>query len=120
MEQEVLVFTFQNPVFNTAHSTDKILLIEVVAFILGENLYNGPTTEFNYHGEMFDYLFGFLDPLDKHAAHVILAEIESRVEEISADYVYQSLITSGETFLKYDYQLGRKFTRLCIYPYGSE
>lgn len=117
--QEVLTFIFPNPEFHSSHHTDKFLLVEVVAFILGETLYNGPTENYLYNGDMLNYLEGFVGPLDKHAIQLILDEIQVRVKEISADHTFICLLNTDEIYLKYDYKIGRHFTKLNIYTDGG-
>lgn len=118
-QQEVLTFTYPNPVFHHVRFTNKILLIEVVVFVLGENLYNGPTDRVEVRDSLYEYIKSFLDPLDLQLIDFILDEVSKHVEEISSDHTYLSLLQTDEIYLKYDYSIGPKFSKLRIYPTGT-
>ncbi|MFB6316902.1 hypothetical protein, partial [Escherichia coli] len=65
------------------------------------------------------YIKSFLDPLDLQLIDFILDEVSKHVEEISSDHTYLSLLQTDEIYLKYDYSIGPKFSKLRIYPTGT-
>lgn len=124
---EVVSFTLRNPVINQAIHTKPIILHEIIVFILGEQLILGPTEKYAFDDRMLEYLVGSLDPLDKVGltneddnVTLIYLEMIDIVDKIQQDYVYQSLLTSGEVFLKYDYEIGKQFSRIRLYTAGLE
>lgn len=112
---DIVSLTFVNNKVNSAIYTDQTFLQEIIVFILGEQLMLGPTDPFEIRGRMFDYLLQVLDPLDKPVAETIIAEIEKRVADLSSELTYRSLYLSGECFLKYEYELRHRFSKLYVY-----
>lgn len=120
MQPDIVTYTYLSPKINTARHTDRMYLDELIVYILGERLMQGMSDSCELDGTLLQYLHSCLDILDKPNVGIIYDEIRRRVESLSADYVYQSLLSSGEFYLKYDYRLSRKITRLQIYVDPSE
>lgn len=112
---DIVSLTFVNQRVNSAIYTNQTFLQEIIVFILGEKLMLGPTDPFEIRGRMFDYLLQVLDPLDRPVVETIIAEIEKRVADISSELAYRSLFLSGECFLKYEYELRHRFSKLYVY-----
>lgn len=112
---DIVSFTFHNQRINSAIYTDQTFLNEIIAFALGEQLIQGPTEPFEMRGRMFDYLLQILDPLDLPVSETIIEEIKKRLEQISSELSYRSLYLSGECFLKYEYELHSRFSKLYVY-----
>lgn len=128
MSAEALIYSYKNVPVHTAAHTEKLLINEVIAYILCEKLLSGYTVPddilaINNQGIEYEYssvLTQCLHELDLPNLIVIYEEIKKRVEEISSDIVYQSLLTNGELYIKYDYRLGRSFTQLTLYPDSTD
>lgn len=112
---DIISFTFKNRRINTAIYTDQTLLCEIIVFVLGEQLMNGPTEPYEFRGRMYDYILSMLDPLDVGMCETIIAELKERIDSISSELVYRSLYLSGECFLKYEYELHTKYSKLYVY-----
>lgn len=112
---EVITFSFKNKKINAAKFTEQWIFEEIVIFVLGEQLILGPTYKYEIRAELFTYITACLDQLDLHAVETIIREIELRVEELAFTQAYRSLLYGGEIFLKYDYQLGNRFSKLNVY-----
>lgn len=120
MQNQIVSYTYRNPEIHTAIHTSRVYLDELMAYILGEKLILGIEGECELNGVLLDYLYSTLHILDKPNVNIIYTEIRRRAEEIASDYVYQNLLLNGEFYLKYDYHLGKKFTRLQLYVDPSE
>lgn len=115
MSVEILSYRYSNkPVF-TAVDTEKFYFDDIIAFTLGERLLEGPLVELEFENRMVNYLYTCLGELDKPNVQVIYQEIQKRVEEVTNEYIYHLLLTSGELYLKYEYQLSKRFTTLRLY-----
>jgi hypothetical protein len=95
-------------------------LDELIVYIMAEKLMLGMSAECELNGVLLQYLHSTLDILDKPNVDIIYSEIRRRVEELSVNPVYQSLLTSGEFYLKYDYHVSKQFTRIQLYVDPSE
>lgn len=120
MQNQIVTYTFPNRVVRAAAHTDRMQLNEIIVYLLGEQLMEGRETEQEWKLNLLLYLDSCLDVLDRPLTDVIYNEIIHHVESISSDYVYQCLLINEEFYLKYDYQLGKKFTRLQLYVDPSE
>lgn len=120
MLPNIVVYSYRNAQVYTAKHTNRMHLDEIIAYILGEKLMLGMAAEYELDGRMLEYLSEALDILDRPVVEVIYDEIRKRVTELSSDLVYQSLLLNGEFYLKYDYHIGKKFTRLQLYVDPSE
>lgn len=120
MQNQIVSYTYLNPKIHTAINTSHLYLDELMAYMLGEKLILGIEGECELNGVLLDYLYSTLHILDKPNVNIIYTEIRKRAEEITADYIYQSLLVNGEFYLKYDYYLGKKFTQLQLYVDTSE
>lgn len=120
MQTNIVSYTFCNTVIHTAMKTDSMHLNELIVYMLGEKLILGIEGEAELNGVLLEYLYSCLHPLDKPNVEVIYNEIRKRVEELSSELVYQNLLVNGEFYLKYDYYLGKNFTRIQLYVDPSE
>lgn len=125
---EVIVYTLTNPIISRAIHTKPVILHEIIVFILGEQLILGPTEKYAFDDRMLEYLVSCLDPLDKVGIDgndnvtLIYTELNNIVERLQQDYVFKSLMSGGEVYLKYDYEIGRKFSRIRLFsdePMGT-
>lgn len=120
MLPNIVVYSYRNAPVHTARHTNRMYLDEIIGYILGEKLMLGIAAEYELDGLMLQYLSECLDILDRPNVEVIYDEIRKRVEDLSSDLVYQSLLLNGEFYLKYDYHIGKQFTRLQLYVDPSE
>lgn len=120
MQQEILVYNYRNRKVNSAIYTENVHLDEIVLYVLCEKLILGPSSDFELDDRMLEYLSACLHVLDQPNIQVIYAEIRKRVIEISSDFVYQSLLNSGELYMKYDYHCGKQFSKINLYPYPTD
>ncbi|AEV89523.1 hypothetical protein OBP_086 [Pseudomonas phage OBP] len=119
---EVVSFTLPNPRIVQAIHTKPIVLHEIVVFVLGKQLILGPTEKYSFDNRMLEYMVSCLDPLDKTSVvngddnvTLIYLELIDIIEKIQQGYVYQSLLNGGEVYLKYDYDIGRRFSKIRLY-----
>lgn len=120
MPIEIVSFTYRNVKVHTAIHTHRIHIDELMVYILGEKLMLGSSEECELNGLLLQYLYSCLDILDKPNAGIIYDEIRKRVAEISSDMIYQSLLLSGEFYIKYDYHVSNKFSRIQLYVDPAE
>lgn len=120
MPMEIVSYTYRNVDIHTAAHTHRMQLDELIVYIMGEKLMLGVTGECELNGVLLGYLHSTLDILDKPNVEIIYAEIRKRVEELSANLTYQSLLCSGEFYLKYDYYVSKQFTKIQLYVDPSE
>lgn len=113
---EVISYTFKNPKVINAIYTSQNYLIEMITFMLGEKVIVGPNETPEFHNGMYDYLLSILDPLDIPSAQLIMDELDKHINHVADDYVFKCLHLSGEVFLKYDYDIQPRFSRLQFYP----
>lgn len=116
---EIISYTFKNPVLNYPIYSKQDYLIEIVVFLLAEQVVLGPTAVVEFHGGMLDYVLTIIDPLDIPSANLIMDEINEKVAAITEDRIYQSLLSTGEVFLKYDYTITNKFSKIQFYSIGG-
>lgn len=116
---EVVSYTFKNPKIVNAIYSNQNYLVEIIAFMLGEKVIVGPNEEPEFHSNMYDYLLTILDPLDISSANLIMDEIERHIKHLTGDYVFKSLHLTGEVFLKYDYRIEPRFSRIQFYSLDS-
>lgn len=112
---DITSLTFINRRVNSAIYTSQAFLNEIIIFALGERLIMGPTSIYSLHVEMHDYILSILDPLDVPLITTIIDEMEKIINSISSELVYSSFYLSGECFLKYEYDLHSRFSRLHVY-----
>lgn len=115
MFQDILTFTYRNKTVYSAIDTEPFYFNDMIAYLLSERLLEGPIAPLEFDNRMLNYLVSCLGELDKPSAEVIYAEMKKRVMEVSQDLVYLSLLTSGEFYLKYDYDFNDHFTRIRLY-----
>lgn len=120
MQTDIVSYTFRNVMIHTAIKTDCMQLNELIVYMLGEKLILGVEGECELNGVLLGYLYSCLHDLDKPNVEIIYNELRKRVEEIASDLTYQNLLGNGEFYLKYDYHLGNKFTRIQLYVDPSE
>jgi hypothetical protein len=120
MQMEIVSYTYRNVDIHTAAHTHRMHLDELIVYIMGEKLMLGVTGECELNGVLLGYLHSTLDILDKPNVEIIYAEIRKRVEELSTNLTYQSLLCSGEFYLKYDYHVSKQFTKIQLYVDPSE
>ncbi len=116
----IVSYTYPNVKTHLAMFTDHAHINEVIAYMLGERIMLGLAWEGELDVGVPQYLAQCLDPLDLPLLDKIYEKIKAAVERISADYVFQALETSGELYLKYDYHVGKNFSRLQFYVDPSE
>lgn len=112
---DIVSFTFSTRKVHSAIYTDQSYLEEIIVFVLGEQLILGPTEPYEFRGRMYDYILSILDPLDIPMAEQIVSELKKRIDSISSELVYRSLYLSGECFLKYEYELHNRHSKLYVY-----
>lgn len=115
MTLDILSYSYRNKTVHTAIHTNRYYINEIIVYLLGEKLMIGPNEDLEFDRSMVQYLDACLNPEDRPNSFVIYEEIKKRVGEISSDYVYQSLLTNGEQYFKYDYHLDGQFTRIQLY-----
>lgn len=119
MFQDIVTFTYPNKPIYTAVDTAAFYFNDMIAYLLSERLLEGPTAPLEFDNRMMAYMVSCLGVLDKPSAEIIYAEMRKRVQEVTQDLVYQSLLTSGEFYLKYDYHFNEQFTRIRLYVDGE-
>lgn len=119
---EVVSYTLPNPRIIQAIHTKPLVLHEIIVFVLGEQLILGPTEKYAFDDRMLEYLVSCLDPLDKVGREngddnvtLIYLELIDIIDKLQQDYVYRCLLNSGEVYLKYDYDIGKKYSKLRLY-----
>jgi len=117
---EIVSYTYPNVNTHLAVFTDSAPIDEIIAYMLGERVILGLAWECELDVGVPQYLAQCLDPLDLPLCNQIYEKIKANVEQIASDYIYQSLTFSGELYLKYDYHIGKKFSRLQFYVDPSE
>lgn len=120
METNIVSYNFRNREVRSAEHTDRMQLNEIIVYLLGEQLMEGRETEQEWKLNLLLYLDSCLDVLDRPLSGVIYNEIVNHVSVLSSDLVYQNLLVNGEFYLKYDYYLGKNFTRIQLYVDPSE
>lgn len=117
---QVVSYTFKNPKIVNAIYSNQNYLVEIIAFMLGEKVIVGPNEEPEFHSDMYNYLLTILDPLDIPSAQLIMDEIEKHINHQTNDYVFRSLYLTGEVFLKYDYRIEPRFSRIQFYSIDDQ
>lgn len=120
MSLEIVSYNYPNVSTHLAVFTDPAHINEIVAYMLGERVMLGLAWESELDVGVPQYLAQCLDPLDLPLCNLIYEKIKANVEGIATDYIFQSLAFSGELYLKYDYYVGKKFSRLQFYVDPSE
>lgn len=115
-----VVFSYTNPNVNSMIYTPVATANELLAFAVGEGVTTETLPNKVFVGEYFDYLVSVLDPLDKLNALAIAEELDNRLDGIIDNYIYRSLVETNEVYIRYEYQLGRRFTKIVFYTYGPE
>lgn len=115
MLQDIVTFTYHNKPIHTAVDTPAFYFNDMIAYLLSERLIEGPTVPLEFDNRMMNYMVSCLGELDKPSAEIIYNEMRKRVQEVTDDLVYQSLLTGGELFLKYDYDFNEQFTRIRLF-----
>lgn len=115
MFQDTVVYTYLNRHIYSAVDTPAVHFNDMIAYLLSERLIEGPTAPLEFDNRMLNYMVSCLGELDKPIAEVIYEEMRRRVAEVTQDLVYQALLTSGEFYLKYDYDFNEQFTKIRLY-----
>lgn len=115
MQTNIVSYTFRNRTVLSAAHTDRMQLNEIIVYLLCEQLMEGKETEQEWKLNLLLYLDSCLDVLDRPLSDVIYNEITNHVDNLSSELVYQNLLVNEEFYLKYDYYLGKKFTRIQLY-----
>lgn len=117
---QLVSYTFKNPKIVNAIYSEQNYLSEIIAFMLGEKVIVGPNEEPEFHSDMYSYLLTILDPLDIPSANLIMEEVEKHIKHFTNDYVFKGLHLTGEVFLKYDYRIEPRFSRIQFYSIDDE